>query len=293
MVRAWTAGILGIGLLAGCGAKKGGALVLTVSASSSLTTDQVSLAVSAGGRMKTFQASVPDGTLPPAIDYAIQIPPDALGAVSVTASAAGKVAMGDARVAAGEVVPLSLTLGEVVNDDMGENDLSGADLGATSTLSASPTQLQFFDVATNSQSAPVPVTITNNGADDTLPTLMNDNGVVFEIGGDTCSGALLTTGASCTFSVTFKPTSVGPNSATITLGTLSIPAAGMGVMPGALTSTPPAHGFGSLLLGSPAASQAFVIENTGAVSSGALSVGNWMGDAAQPCVSLAPVILRT
>ncbi len=107
-----------------CSEKKGGVLIVSVSSTTTLSASSVQLDVTAGGRMRTWTAEL-KAALPPAVDYAIQIPPDALGSVSVTATAGGQTAMGSTTVAAGQTATMSLVFGQVAMGDGGA-DLVGA-----------------------------------------------------------------------------------------------------------------------------------------------------------------------
>lgn len=95
--------------------------------------------------------------------------------------------------------------------------------------------------------------------------------------GDCTSSTMLTMGASCTVRIRFTPTVAGPRSAAIELsaapgGTTSGALSGTGIAPAALTVFPTSHAFGGVLVGATSAEQSLVVTNTGAASTGTLSL---------------------
>jgi len=87
------------------------------------------------------------------------------------------------------------------------------------TVAAPPA---FASQAATTLSAPVPVTVTNTGADANAP-LLHVNGATiagtnpgdFTVGMGTCAGSALALGQSCALQVRFAPTAVGARTATL------------------------------------------------------------------------------
>ncbi len=87
------------------------------------------------------------------------------------------------------------------------------------TLAVVPTSLNFGTVVIPNTSAAQSVTLTNNtnaAIAFTSATFTGANAADFAVSANTC-GASIAAGASCTVSVTFKPTVVGPPAETATL----------------------------------------------------------------------------
>ena len=89
----------------------------------------------------------------------------------------------------------------------------------TYSLASTPNPLSFTTTAVGLTSAPLAASISNDGtSSQTLGTLSVPSGSRFSISSDTCSGATLAVGASCSVDVVF-----GPDHGGRTVGTLSIP----------------------------------------------------------------------
>jgi hypothetical protein len=122
-------------------------------------------------------------------------------------------------------------------------------------------------------------TITNSGGTAT-GALLVAAGPQFTIGSDLCSGLSLAAAKTCTFTITFSPTSAGVQSAVLsassggtTLATLQIQGTGVpATVPAALTMTPPTLDFGTIGVGTVSGTKTFTVTNTGATASGVLSV---------------------
>jgi len=118
---------------------------------------------------------------------------------------------------------------------------TGVTGGGTATLSANPTSLAFGNQDTNTTSAARAVIITNTGT-----ASANVAGVTSSDGqfAPTNNCAVLAASASCTVNVTFRPTTVGPKSATVTVAsnasnpTLAIASTGTGTTPGVPITIP-------------------------------------------------------
>ena len=117
-------------------------------------------------------------------------------------------------------------------------DISGTSVVVPArALTAQPNALTFGAQTLNTSSGPSTVTITSTGsAPVTIGaiTVGGANASEFTVGGN-CAAATLSPGSSCTLSVTFRPTVLGPRAAAITLnsnadsGSLLVNVAGTGV----------------------------------------------------------------
>jgi hypothetical protein len=122
-------------------------------------------------------------------------------------------------------------------------------------------------------------TLTNTGA-VTLGTLSvqlaGAGSAAFRIASDTCTGATLAPGVSCTTSVTFQPTAVGMRSAMLELaanpgGTVSAALTGTGASATTLTIAPAMLDFGHVTP-QPTPPRTFTITNTGSGPSTPIAV---------------------
>ncbi len=86
------------------------------------------------------------------------------------------------------------------------------------TLTASNSNIAFADQALGTQSAPATATVTNDGPGPVVISGEVFNGShEFGATADTCKGATLAAGATCTITATFSPTAAGVASASVTL----------------------------------------------------------------------------
>jgi hypothetical protein len=90
-----------------------------------------------------------------------------------------------------------------------------------SNLVASPTVLNFGSIPTSQESAPLTLTITNNGGATSGVLTQTNTGAQFAVKSDLCSGSTLAAGASCTISVTFTATGTDTTGVEAT-GTVSV-----------------------------------------------------------------------
>jgi hypothetical protein len=151
--------------------------------------------------------------------------------------------------------------------------LEGAIIDQPAAL-LSPATLAFGDQRVGTTSAPLAARLTNGG---TLPMTVSSVAVTgladFAIpaGGDTCTGASLAPGASCTVSVAFTPGVTGARSASLTFtdsapgGPHSLALQGRGIAP-AIQLTPSAITFGDQSVGSSSALETVTVTNTGTAS---------------------------
>jgi hypothetical protein len=160
-------------------------------------------------------------------------------------------------------------------------DLSGYVNGIN--VVASPSTLSFGTQQTGTTSAPLGVTLTNQGLlyNATLGTPSSSN-PVFTPAFGTCTSSLAP-GASCQLSVTFAPTAVTAYSGTISLTAyssggptqaVSFAATGSGVgAPAPVAALSPTTAtFASTQVGSSSAAQTFILSNTGNASLASIAV---------------------
>jgi len=81
--------------------------------------------------------------------------------------------------------------------------------GSASSLSIDPTDADFMTVNVNSGSGAKAFTVKNNGTAATSALTASVSSAQFQITSNTCNGATLAAGATCTVGVTFNPTSPG------------------------------------------------------------------------------------
>jgi hypothetical protein len=156
--------------------------------------------------------------------------------------------------------------------------LSGtAVTGAAFTVTPSP-----FDFGSVEQGASTPpeqtFTLKNGGgAASGTPALAvgGPNAADFTVTSNACTGALAA-GATCTFGVTFKPTTAAAESATVSVSAPSTTAAslkvsGTGLGPAAIAVSPSTAPLGSVVQGAVGADVALTVTNTGAVTTGTLA----------------------
>ncbi len=149
-------------------------------------------------------------------------------------------------------------------------------------LSIGPTPQAFGDVTVGSMSSATTFTVTNTGGSATgaLNTALGGaNPTQFPVtsGGNSCQGATLQAGASCTISVLFAPTSAGAKSASLTVtgnpgGSASAALAGNALTPASLSASPTGTvDFGSIATGSNSPTNSITIKNDGMVATGTIA----------------------
>ena len=144
----------------------------------------------------------------------------------------------------------------------------------------SPGSLVFGSTGVGITSAPVLLTVTNNTA-SSIGYLSSSNATAFQFQQGVCgpitNTTMLAPGASCTFSVTFTPTAVGPVSGSVTIGTPANPVtyslSGTGVAAG-LVFSPAATNFGNIGVGTVSSSTTITIYNYSADPAALLSSAN-------------------
>lgn len=159
--------------------------------------------------------------------------------------------------------------------------------GAAFAVTPSP-----FDFGSVDQGAPTPpeqtFTLKNfGGAASGAPALAvtGPNAADFTVTSNGCTAAVAA-GATCTFGVTFKPTTAAAESATVTASapsttSVTLAVSGTGVGPGALAVSPSTAPLGSVVQGSAGTDVPLTVTNTGTAATGALSTQLQGSDADQ------------
>ncbi len=156
-------------------------------------------------------------------------------------------------------------------------------------ITLSSTSLTFAVQAVATQSTPQSITVTSSG---NMPVTFGTpviNGDFVET--DTCAGRTLATGATCTFNISFAPSTTGTRSGQLTLyanipgGQATVPLNGTGTPAAAVVLTPLTLSFPATLVNQTAASQIITVANTGAnaVTLGTPSISGDFNLAASTC----------
>ncbi|MET7398601.1 choice-of-anchor D domain-containing protein [Dactylosporangium sp. NPDC005572] len=159
-----------------------------------------------------------------------------------------------------------------------------------SNITVSPSALGFGSVATGATSAAQTVTVTNGG---TAAAAVGTIAVTGDFAQTSTCGSSLAAGASCTVSVTFRPTAAGARTGTlsVTAGgvTSTVPLSGTGVAPGpVLNANPQSLSFPATVVGAQSATQTVTVTNSGTTAATVSGVAA-SGDFSQTntCSSLA------
>jgi hypothetical protein len=172
-----------------------------------------------------------------------------------------------------------------------------ATVGTAANATVAPPALSFGSVLVNTTTLAQTVTISNAAGAGTLAisgvSITGTNAGDFAVSANICTSALAA-GASCTISVTFRPSATGTRSATLAIAgsnptPLSVPLTGTGIAP-VINLSNTAFQFGNITVGTTSASQTLTIKNTGnsaLVLNGITISGGNPGDFAMP-VSTSP-----
>ena len=139
------------------------------------------------------------------------------------------------------------------------------------TLAASPTSVSFGSTGVGSTSAAQTVTVTNTGGSTAN---LSGVGVAGDFADTTTCGATLAAGASCTASVTFRPTAAGARTGTLTVASdasnpsLAVALSGTGTAASSATlaANPTSVSFGTIGTGSSSSPLTVTLSNTGTAS---------------------------
>jgi parallel beta-helix repeat protein len=159
-----------------------------------------------------------------------------------------------------------------------------------STVTTSPSALNFGSLATGSTSAAQTVTVSNPTGAAASVSSIAATGDFAET--NNCGSSIAANG-SCTVSVTFKPTAAGARTGTLTVNaggvTNTVSLSGTGVAPGPiLNSSPASLSFAGTVVGSTATPQTVTVTNSG-TSSATVSGVSVTGDYTQTdnCTTIA------
>lgn len=150
------------------------------------------------------------------------------------------------------------------------SDLQGTGL-APAALAMAPAAQSFPDTVVGVVSTTVMFTVDNTGdvSSGTITTaLTGADASEFTVTADSCDGAPLAGGASCTVTVRFEPTSAGDKTAALVVsattgGSASSDLSGTGLTPATLSIAPSAQNFGTVMVGQSSSTVSFVVTNTG------------------------------
>ncbi|HLY31151.1 MAG TPA: choice-of-anchor D domain-containing protein, partial [Ktedonobacterales bacterium] len=161
-------------------------------------------------------------------------------------------------------------------DDVIVSNQYNGPLGATPAISFTPVGVNFGNQGVGVTSSAQKVTVKNTGTASlnlTAVALVGTNKADFAITADTCTGASLGPGGTCSVSLTFTPGAAGSRSASLSFtdnapaspqsvalgGTGTVPTPGISFNPGSLS-------FSSQGVGSTSAAQTITITNTGSAN---------------------------
>ncbi len=139
--------------------------------------------------------------------------------------------------------------------------------GTPPPLTAAPSSINFPATSVGVQSAATTVTVTNNSG-GTLSglTVNNGNPSDFTLTSNTCGGASLASGGTCTVAIAFSPSVGGVRAGTVTVasdaGSAAINVSGTGKA--ALAFSPTSLNFGSTAVGATGAPLTITVTNNGA-----------------------------
>lgn len=168
--------------------------------------------------------------------------------------------------------------GGSVDAPTGDDGGSDAPSGKVA-LAISRPSLDFGTLTTGAESAAAPLEVTNTGTAASAPlvTLLEGaGGPSFVVVQDGCQGKSLAPQAKCAVQVKFRPTAVGPMTATFRASdpggaSATTTLTGTGIAPGALTITPAPFAYGDHAVGSKTP-HSFEVANTGGSATGALTL---------------------
>ena len=148
-------------------------------------------------------------------------------------------------------------------------------------LTAAPSSLAFGSVTPPATSAAQSVTVTNTGAaNSTTLTRSNSNATEFLASGTCTTMTSLAVGASCTLTVSYKPSGAGADTATYTLNgsggatvSITMTGTGVGAPTASLQANPTSVAFGSVSVGSQSGVSTVTVTNSGGAGAAGVAVG--------------------
>jgi hypothetical protein len=163
--------------------------------------------------------------------------------------------------------PATQTL-TVTSSGLGSGTITLQGNGVTVDFQVAPNPAAFGNQLVGTTSAPLTVTLTNNGSASVTVTGLPNPSAPFARSGGTCPATPfpLAPSASCTVEYTFSPTVVGPASGSVAIatsvGTTTLSLTGTGIQ-GNLVISPTSLAFGSVAVGGTSAAQTVTLSNTG------------------------------
>jgi len=192
----------------------------------------------------------------------------------------------NATLVAGVDVPVTLPLRRNGSSSVSVDFEDGPDAGsdapvdapATARLALTTSAFAFPGVLLGATSSAATFTVSNTGSAPTGALSISIAGAdptSFILTSNSCGGTLAPA-ATCSVSISFRPTSRGARTATLSFsaapgGSAAIALSGTGLAPALLSITPPSRDFGSQSISSPSAPFTFVVTNTGDVATGITS----------------------
>ncbi|HEY8199803.1 MAG TPA: choice-of-anchor D domain-containing protein [Actinomycetota bacterium] len=167
------------------------------------------------------------------------------------------------------------------NADGSPHNVGITGLGIAPVVTFSPPGVSFGILPMGIISSPTAITVSNSGNAPLRigrATIGGANASDFAKSADTCSGASLSPGTSCSVGVTFTPSAAGSRTARLDIGQSSpgnlggISLTGIGAQP-TLTFAPPGLNFGDQKIDQTSAPQAVTVSNTGAAVMTVSTVG--------------------
>ena len=160
--------------------------------------------------------------------------------------------------------------------------LTGAGI-AVGALTLTPSTANFGSAAVGTTSPPMTFTATNGTGSTLGPITTMLSGPAaneFTIIGNACTAPSLPAGAACAIQLVFSPVSTGAKTATLTMTgsangsafTATSALAGTAITSLSLSISPASKDFGPVASGTSGTPQTFLVTNTGAISSGLLTV---------------------
>ena len=173
----------------------------------------------------------------------------------------------------------TLTVADITRTQPQTVALTGTGVQA-GAISVTPSSLTFAGQQVGVASAPLTLTVTNNGGAPIANVgfafpgsqVSGSAASFFSIGATTCpttNGATLNVGASCTVQVTFNPSTTGGSAAALVVSSasngvaaVSVPLSGTGLIQSGLNVNPAQLSFGVIAIGQSSGSQTVTFTNT-------------------------------
>ena len=147
-------------------------------------------------------------------------------------------------------------------------------------LSLSALTQDFGSVVVGQQSAPVLVNVTNTGSCESgaLSASVGGSDAASFVANAGCNGQMLATGATCSISMTFLPSSAGSKTAELNVAgshgeSAHVPLTGLATPPATITLLPATQDFGTVVVGASSFPTTFTLSNDGTTTTGMVAIG--------------------